>query len=72
MDFVAMAQFLVLKFPVLGMVFALLGLLVVAGQALVLITPSTADDAAWEKIKAMPVIGQIISAVIAFAPIQKK
>lgn len=49
-----------------------LGTLVVIGQAVVALTPSQSDDAAWEKIKAIPVLGQLIVALASFAPIQKK
>lgn len=65
-------QFLVVQFPVLGLILAGLGALVVTGQAIVLITPSKADDAAWEKLKAIPLVGQIVSVLVNFAPIQKK
>lgn len=65
-------QFLVVQFPVLGLILAGLGALVVTGQAIVLITPSKADDAAWEKLKGIPLVGQIVSVLVNFAPIQKK
>jgi peptidoglycan/LPS O-acetylase OafA/YrhL len=72
MDLSALLALLVGKFPVAGLILALLGVLVVAGQAIVVLTPSQADDAAWEKIKKLPVLGPLISALAAFAPIQKK
>lgn len=63
---------LVSAVPGLVSVLAILGSLVVIGQAVVVATPSKTDDAAWEKIKAIPLLGGLISAVAAFAPIQKK
>lgn len=68
----ALLQMLVVQFPLVGLILALLGALVVIGQAVVVMTPSTDDDVAWEKIKAMPLIGALIAALVSFAPIQKK
>jgi len=57
----------------IGLVIAsALGGLVVIGQAVVTITPSTADDAAWEKLMSIPILGGILKAIASFAPIQKK
>lgn len=72
MDASTILTLLASKFPVIGVVLAVLGALVVAGQVVVTLTPTTADDEAWAKIKAIPVLGQIIAALAAFAPIQKK
>lgn len=72
MDVNAILQMLVTKFPWLMVIATVLGLLVVVGQAVVAITPTTKDDEAWAKIKAMPVIGAVINALVQFAPIQKK
>lgn len=58
--------------PIVPVVFAILGMLVVVGQTVVWMTPSKADDEAWEKIKKVPVLGNIISALANFAPLQKK
>lgn len=68
----ALLQSLVAAVPGLATVLMVLGTLVVLGQVIVAATPSTADDAAWEKIKSVPVIGGLISALASFAPIQKK
>jgi hypothetical protein len=65
-------MFLVAKFPVLSLVLGVLGTLVVVGQAVVVMTPSKADDAAWEKIKAIPFLGKFVEALTAFAFVQKK
>lgn len=58
--------------PAIPVVFAILGILVIVGQAVVVMTPSKKDDEAWEKIKAIPVLGGVLSGLANFAPIQKK
>lgn len=63
---------LLLKIPGALIILPVLGGLVVIGQAVVLATPSTNDDVAWEKLKAIPVLGVILSVLASFAPIQKK
>lgn len=49
-----------------------LGFLVVVGMAVVALTPSVKDDEYVEKLKSLPIIGNIILALAAFSPIQKK
>lgn len=71
MDYALLLNSLAAQFPALLSVLSFLGLLVVVGQAVVVLTPSTADDAAWAKIKSVPVVGQLISALAAFAPVHK-
>ncbi len=71
MDISTLIQGLVAASPVAAMVFGILGALVVIGQMIVQITPSTADDAAWAKIKAQPIIGPILTALVNFAPWHK-
>ncbi len=58
--------------PLAPVVLAVIGLLVVAGQAYVLLTPGTADDAFYAKLEAIPVLGGFLKALAAFAPIQRK
>lgn len=58
--------------PVVAVVLAVLGLVVVVSQAVVLLTPSTKDDEFWEKMLAVPFLGGIIKALAVRAPIQKK
>jgi len=58
--------------PIVPLVLAGLGGLVVAGQAYVMVSPSKDDDAWLAKIEAMPVVGSILRGLKAFAPIQKK
>jgi hypothetical protein len=72
MDFTAILEMLVAKFPIVGLVLSVLGALVVVGQVVVVATPSKEDDAAWEKIKSYPIIGPLVSALALFAPFQKK
>lgn len=72
MDFDMILPMLVAKFPILAGIFLVLGLLVVLAQVIIPLTPSKKDDAAWDKIKQIPVLGSVISALVAFAPIQKK
>ena len=60
------------KIPYLGVVLMGLGGLVVIGQAVVIITPSKADDEAWAKIERMPVLGMVLKVLASFAPIQKR
>lgn len=49
-----------------------LGMLVVVGGAVVALTPSTSDDAAWAKLHSVPVLGGLLKALAAFSPVQKK
>jgi hypothetical protein len=72
MDAASILALLVGKWPVVGLICSILGALVVVGQAVVAVTPSTADDAAWEKLKSIPVLGAVLAALANLAPIQKK
>lgn len=63
---------LALKFPVVGLVLAALGLLVVVGQVVVVLTPTKKDDEAVARWQAIPILGQILAILAKFAPIQKK
>lgn len=58
--------------PAARYVLMALGGLVVAGQVYVALTPSQDDDAWFAKLEAIPVLGALIKAVKAFAPIQRK
>lgn len=72
MDVAMLLHYLAAQFPLMGSVLVILGLLVVVGQAVVVITPSKKDDEAWAKLKALPLIGPLLDALSAFAPLQKK
>lgn len=61
-----------LKYPIVGYVLMGLGALVVLAQSIIVLTPSKADDAFWDKMKAIPVLGTLISALAEMAPIKKK
>lgn len=72
MDLESLVLLVAGKYPVVGVILMCLGALIVCAQAVVVLTPSKADDAAWEKIKSIPVLGSLISVVAKLAPIQKK
>lgn len=72
MDYAAILQGLVAKWPILALIFMVLGTLLVIGQAVVPLTPTKKDDAAWEKIKGVPVLGHFLAALELFAIIHKK
>ncbi len=71
-DFDFLYALIVAKFPIAVFVLAAVGMLIVLAQAIVVLTPSQADDAAWEKIKAIPFLGSFIAWAASKAPIQKK
>lgn len=58
--------------PLIPVILAGLGGLVVLGQAYVAITPTQDDDAWFAKLESIPVIGSLLVALKAFAPIQRK
>jgi hypothetical protein len=72
MDFSALILMLAAKYPVVMLVCGLLGVLVVAGQAVVLLTPTKKDDEALEGAKKNAVVAAVLNALAAFAPISKK
>lgn len=68
----ALLNSLVSAVPGLSVILMALGALVVIGSAVVAATPSKSDDEAWEKIKSVPLIGGLISALANFSPFQKR
>lgn len=72
MDVLAMMEYLVVQYPVVGKLLMLLGCFVVLGQTWVAITPDPSDNEKFEKLYAIPVLGKVIQALANFAPIQKK
>lgn len=58
--------------PVVALIVGILGTLVVIAQVIIPLTPTKKDDEAWEKIKGIPVLGQLLSILTNFAVIQKK
>jgi len=72
MDVSVILALLVDKFPIAGLVLGGLGALVVLGAAVVALTPSKSDDAAYEKVMGIPILGPILKAIAAFSPIAKK
>ena len=72
MDLSLIIPGLILRFPIIGSVLTVLGMLVVLGQAYVAITPTQNDDAWFAKLEAIPLLGAIIKFAASFAPIQRK
>lgn len=58
--------------PMIPVVLAILGGLVVLGQAYIAITPTEKDDAWYASLEAKPVIGQVLKVLKSFAPVQRK
>ncbi len=59
------------KYPIVGIVLMVLGALLIVAQAIVIATPSKADDEKLEKMKQIPVVGKIFAILLSFAPVQK-
>ena len=72
MDIVAILVMVASKYPVAAAGLGILGSAVVMGQIVVVATPTKKDDEAWDKIKSIPVLGALLSALTNFAVIQKK
>ena len=72
MDIEAILMLVVGKFPIAAALAMVLGTLVVLAQVIIPLTPSKADDHAWEKLKGVPVLGSLLAALVKFAVIQKK
>ncbi len=69
---IMIVNMLAAKYPLVLVVLAALGSLVVFGLALVALTPSKADDAVVSGWEANAYIGPVLRALKAFSPIQKK
>lgn len=63
---------LMIKYKWVSIVLAVLGTLVIVGQGIVIITPTKKDDAIMAKIKAIPVIGDLLIFIERFAIFKKK
>lgn len=72
MDMDQLLLALVSAWPVAKYILMGLGVLVIAAQIIIPLTPSTSDDAAWAKIQAYPIVGSLLKAFLNFAPIHKK
>lgn len=70
-DFLFLKQFLD-SVPFLKTSFVVLGCVVVIAQVVVALTPTKKDDAAWDKIHSIPLLGKFLDALTKFAPLQKK
>lgn len=58
--------------PMIPVVLAVLGGLVILGQAYVALTPTESDDAWFSALEQKPVLGQILKVLKSFAPVQRK
>ena len=72
MDLGSLLPWLASLHPIVPVVLAALGCLVVLGQTVVALTPSAADDALASKLEALPLVGPLLKALASFAPIQRK
>jgi len=58
--------------PMVPLVLAGLGSLVIVGQAYIVMSPTQKDDAWMVKVEKIPVVGHILKALKSFAPVQRK
>jgi len=65
-------SWLVGLWPMAQMILVVVGSLVVAAQAYVAMTPSKDDDAWYAKVEAIPLLGDLVKAIVKFAVIQRK
>jgi hypothetical protein len=72
MDFGILLTYLSTNFPVVGEILIYLGVLVITGQTVVAVTPSKSDDEWMKKLEEKKILGPLVKALGAFAPIQKK
>lgn len=72
MDINAIVNFLIGKWPVVGVILQVLGALVVVGYTYVKISPSPKDNELILKLEGIPIVGQILKVLISFSPIQRK
>ncbi len=68
----ALLSLAVQALPILGVVFQVLGAIVVLVAVVIKLTPSKADDQALEAIKGIPLVGGIIAALVGRSPVQEK
>lgn len=72
MDFNAILDWIVSKFPIAGSILAVLGSAVVLGTIYIAATPSKDDDAWYGKLEATPVLGWVLVALKRFSVIARK
>lgn len=68
----AMLAILVGLHPAVTLVLSALGSLVILGGTYVAMTPTQSDDAWFAKLEATPLLGQLLKALKAFSPVQRK
>ncbi|HUR99053.1 MAG TPA: hypothetical protein VMZ26_13385 [Pyrinomonadaceae bacterium] len=72
MDFDLILQLLLGYLPAAKLILEFLGLLVIVGQGVVLLTPSKKDDEFEIALLSKPIVGPLLKSLMKFAPIQKK
>lgn len=72
MEFEAIAQMLIGKWPVVAVILSIMGALVVVGMAVVAITPSKKDDQMLEDLKKNGFFAKILEFLSKWSPFQKK
>ena len=72
MDFSTVLDFLVAQFPVLNLIFVVLGALVVVGTVVDSLVDDKIDGGFSKKILAIPVLGSILNALKRFSPFNIK
>lgn len=72
MDYAAILNWLSALNPIAHVVLVVLGALVVLGSVYVKLTPSQTDDAWFDKLEAIPVLGNVLKALAAFSPVDRK
>lgn len=71
MDIGMILSMLLGKFPFLAGVFFCLGLLIVIARVLIKFSPTKKDDAWLAAIMLIPLVGPIVSALVAFSPVKE-
>lgn len=71
-DFTAMIAALILKFPVAFYVVTGLAILIIIAQIYVFLTPRKDDDEWVAALEAKPIIGDLLRALVKFAPFKRK
>lgn len=72
MDLTKIIEWIAGLHPIVPFVLMGLGSVVIIGQIIVAMTPSPDDDAWLVKVYDIPILGPLLKALAAFAPIQKK
>ena len=71
-DWTAILNWGIEQAPIVGTILMILGGLVVVGSLYVKLTPNVKDDAWWAKLESTPLLGDIMKAIVAFSPFNRK